>query len=260
LQWQLALRLYRDQIAMIFFVAGFVVAIVCAVHAHRTRQDNFWIWIVLIAPWLGSAIYFFAVVLPAALAQRKSAQNPVTPAQKLADARLLLDRAPSVENRLRYGEALLEAGQPGEAAQIFEAELSGEYADDARILNRLAEAQSACGNHAGALAAFERLRASGARLGRETELAYARSLAASGRIDDSVAAFRALLPHYPGEAARGHFAHLLIAQQRMPEARAVLEELVERARHAPAHQIERDGPIYEWARSELATVQKGLHL
>ena len=242
---------------MLFFIAGFVVAIVCAVHAYRTRQENFWIWIVLIAPWLGSAIYVIAVVLPAALAQHKAARHPATPASKLADAQLALDRAPSVENRLRYGEALLEAGQPGEAAQIFAAELKGEYAEDARILNRLAEAQSACGNHAAALEAYRKLRSSGARMGRETELAFARSLAASGDIDGSVAAFRALLPHYPGEAARGHFAHLLIAQGRMADARTVLEELVERARHAPAHQLERDGPIYEWARGQLAAVQKG---
>jgi hypothetical protein len=237
---------------MPFFGLGFIIGIVCAIHAYRTRQDQFWIWVVLILPVAGSIVYLIAVVLPAWNEQRRMAKPPPQNlAAQIAAARSLVERAPTVDNRLRLADLLLEGDQPREAASLYEAELKGNFAHDPQILNRLAQAQTACGDSAAALATLDTLKASGATLSRVSELARARALADTGQQEEAIAAYRALLPHYPGEDARGHFASLLLSMNRHDDARTVLQELVTRGQHAPAHLQARDAHIYTWAKGKL---------
>jgi hypothetical protein len=237
---------------MLFFLMGLAISVVCAVHAYRTKQETFWMWLVLMLPLAGSFAYVLAVVLPAWQEQRRTAKPaPQNLAGQITAARSAVERAPTVDNRLRLADLLLEADQPREAASLYEAELKGDFAEDPQILNRLAEAQVASGNSSAALGTFATLKTSGANLSRSSELSYARALADTGQSAEAVAAFRALLPHYPGEEARGHFASLLLTLGRHGEARDVLQELVTRGEHAPAHLQARDSHIYSWAKNKL---------
>jgi hypothetical protein len=243
---------------MLFFIMGLVISVVCAVHAYRTKQESFWMWIVLILPLAGSLAYVLAVVLPAWNEQRKSGgpKGPQNLAEQLSAARSAVERAPTVDNRLRLADALMASDQPREAAQIYQAELKGTFAEDPQILNRLAQAQTASGDSVAALATLEALKASGASLSRESELSRARALADTGQSEAAVDAYRALLPHYPGEDARGHFANLLLALGHSAEAQEVLQELVTRGTHAPVHLRARDQHIYDWAASKLGELQR----
>jgi hypothetical protein len=237
---------------MLFFILGLAVSVVCAVHAYRTQQDQFWMWIVLMLPMAGSLAYVFAVVLPAWHAQQRSTRAAEPDQYDVAAARKALERAPSVAGRLKLADSLMANDQPREAAALYAGELSGAFADDPQILNKLAQAQMASGDNDDALATLETLKASGATISRESELARARALAAVGKHDDAITAFQTLLPHYPGEDARGHFANLLLSLGRADEARDVLKEIVKRGEHAPKHLQNRDTNIYKWAESRLA--------
>jgi hypothetical protein len=237
---------------MLFFIMGLAISVVCAVHAYRTKQETFWMWVVLILPLAGSIAYVLAVVLPAWNEQRRmAAPPPQNLTAQIAAARSLVERAPTVDNRLRLADLLLESDQPREAASLYEGELKGNFAHDPQILNRLAQAQTACGDSAAALETLETLKTSGATLSRVSELARARALADTGQQEEAIAAYRALLPHYPGEDARGHFASLLLSMNRHDDARTVLQELVTRGQHAPAHLQARDAHIYTWAKGKL---------
>jgi hypothetical protein len=237
---------------MLFFIMGLAISVVCAVHAYRTKQESFWMWIVLILPLAGSVAYVLAVVLPAWNEQRRAAKpGPQNLAEQLAIARSAAERAPTVENRLKLADMLMASEQPREAVVIYQAELKDNFAQDPQILNRLAQAQAASGDSAAALATLETLKADGANLSRESELARARALADTGKSDDAISAYRALLPHYPGEDARGHFASLLLSLGLKEEARTVLQELVTRGQHAPKHLQARDQQIYSWAATKL---------
>jgi hypothetical protein len=238
---------------MLFFIMGLAISVVCAVHAYRTRQEQFWMWIVLLLPLAGSLAYMLAVVLPAWNEQRRNAKPAAqTLTEQLAAARSAAVRAPTVDNRLKLADLLMASDLPREAATLYQAELKGNFAQDPQILNRLAQAQASSGDSAGALATLEMLKADGAKLSRESELARARALADTGQSDAAIAAYHALLPHYPGEDARGHFASLLLSLNRTTEARDVLQELVTRGQHAPKHLQARDQHIYAWAQSKLS--------
>ncbi len=242
---------------MLFFIMGLAISVVCAVHVYRTKQEQFWMWIVLLLPLAGSLAYVLAVVLPAWNEARKAGgpKGPHNLAEQLAAARAAVERAPTVDNRLRLADALMASEQPREAATIYKGELKGAFAEDPQILNRLAQAQATSGDSAAALATLDALKATGASLSRDSELARARALADTGQSDAAVDAYRALLPHYPGEDARGHFANLLLGLGRTAEAREVLQELVTRGSHAPTHLRARDAHIYDWAQTKLGELR-----
>ncbi len=41
-----------------------LLAIICAIHVVRTRQQLYWLFILFAFPLLGSIVYFFAIYLP----------------------------------------------------------------------------------------------------------------------------------------------------------------------------------------------------
>ena len=71
---------------MPIFALGFAIAIVCAVHAYRTGQDRFWIFVLLIAPGVGSLLYVILVVFPQWQAQHGSRTRTLSPKEMLAKA------------------------------------------------------------------------------------------------------------------------------------------------------------------------------
>ena len=92
-----------------------LVAIFFAVHAVRNGRANYWLFVLLGFPFLGSVIYFFAEYLPEMRHSRigRQAVSAVTsivdPGRALREARADFERTPSADHRARLADALLEA-------------------------------------------------------------------------------------------------------------------------------------------------------
>ncbi|TXD82603.1 tetratricopeptide repeat protein, partial [Ralstonia pseudosolanacearum] len=171
---------------MPFLGIGFhvIVALFFAVHAVRTHQNLYWLFILFAFPLLGSVAYFFAIYLPelrysrGARVATRAVSQMIDPNRAVREARNDFDRAPTVQHRLRLGEALLEAGDAKEARQHFEQAATGPFAGDQAVLLGLARAQFATGDAAMAATTldtlFEAHRA--ARRQPDPTLLYARAL------------------------------------------------------------------------------------
>src|SRR5689334_23371978 len=117
---------------MSFFGIGVhvIVALCFAVHAIRTRQNIYWVFILFVFPLLGSLIYLFAVLLPSLRQSRggyvaaRAISQFVDPDRALREARIEFDRAPTVQHRMRLAAALLEAGKPDEALDHYQQAVS----------------------------------------------------------------------------------------------------------------------------------------
>lgn len=84
-----------------------LLAIFCAFHVVRSRQQMYWLFILFAFPLLGSLVYFFAVFLPETRLER-GARRAVTKAVKALDpdrdvreARVAYDEAPTTQNQIR---------------------------------------------------------------------------------------------------------------------------------------------------------------
>jgi hypothetical protein len=127
-----------------------VLALLCAIHVVRTRQQLYWLFILFAFPLLGSLVYLFAVYLPnsrlerSALRAVSAAAKALDPTREVREARAAFEDTPTAQNQMRLAAALLDAGDAAEAARQYEACLKGPFASDPEIRLGAARAFTEC--------------------------------------------------------------------------------------------------------------------
>ena len=190
-----------------------LIAVFFAVHAVRTGQPLFWLFILFSFPVLGSLVYFLVVYLPNSRLER-GARRAVTvaakvldPTRELRDARSAFEYTPTAQNQMRLAAALLEAGQAEEAAGNYEACLKGPFATDLEIRLGAVRAHYACGHYGQAVQHLESIRAQDKGFRPEQiSLLLAQSLAGAGRGADAKAEFEAALARFGGFETMAQYA------------------------------------------------------
>jgi Flp pilus assembly protein TadD len=182
--------------------------------------------------------------------------------EALAQYRLAVADAPEAHYAL--GFALVESGQPGEAATHFRQFLEARP-DDAlapRAATLLGVALAEQGDHAGAIDAFHRT------LGMQPQDADAQSgladaLRESGRLDDAAAAYRALLDLQPQNAqAWSNLGAVLALRQRPADAVIAFARAVELAPESAPARLNHGLGLMEAGRTTeaIAAFRRGLAL
>ncbi|MCC8393524.1 tetratricopeptide repeat protein [Paraburkholderia sp. MMS20-SJTR3] len=240
-----------------------LVAIYFAIHAVRTNQGMYWLFILFVFPLLGSVVYLFAVYLPSlrhsrgARAATQAISQFVDPNRALREARADFDRAPTVQHRLRLGDALLAAGNPREALEQFQAAANGPFATDPALLLGLARSQFAIGDYPAANTTLEKLFSVNPQERNQGEpaLLYARTLAALNA-PGTRAAFEQALTCANDVAPRCLFADWLAAQADAEDRRhagSLYAEIVQDAKHWPRHAREHNREWLQRAQAALAS-------
>lgn len=241
---------------MTLLLIGWFFAVVFAVHAVRTGQPLYWLFILFFFPGLGSLVYAIAIWLPEMRHSRqvRSARSKVReildPGRELREARAAHEDAPSVVNRLRLADALLADGKPAEALPLYDGALTGLYAGDPDILTRKARALLEAGRAADARALLDALIAEKPDFRSASgHLTYARAVAALGDRDRAHEEFGVLVDYFPGLEARARYATLLREWGETDRARALAADALRIAQRLPQHSRTADR---EW----IAMLQK----
>lgn len=189
-----------------------VLALICAVHAVRTRQNSYWLFILFAFPLLGSVAYFFGVYLPHSRLERgalkvvSAAVRAIDPQREVREARLAYDEAPTAQNSMRLAAALLDVGDASAAAQYAQC-LQGPFANDPEIRLGAARALVDCTRYAEALQHLDMLRRERPEFRAEAVLLLtARSLAGCGRSAEARAEFEAAVAQFGTYEAKAEYA------------------------------------------------------
>ena len=238
-----------------------IPAIFFGVHAVRTGRNMYWLMILLMAPFLGSVIYFFAEYLPEmrhSTVARKSVRvvtSLVDPNRELREARLGFDRTPTVDNRSRLAEALLARGDYDEAIEQFQACASGPYAQDIKFRRGLARAQLSAGRHAAAAGTLESLLADSPRdAGSDAALWLAQALT---QVDETraLAAFDHASHVHNTTETQAAYGIFLASLGRDAQARPLLEGVLHNARVGTPSSRELNRESIDQARAALKVVE-----
>lgn len=181
----------------------FLVAIYFAVHALRSGQGLYWLFILFSFPILGSVVYFLVIYLPNSRLEsdaRKamaSAAKILDPGRELREAQAAFEYTPSAQNQMRLAAALLNAGQAAEAAQHYQACLQGALAADPDIQLGAARAQVACGQFDAAMARLRALRDSRPDFrSEELALLLAQALASAGHKQEALREYEVAMARF----------------------------------------------------------------
>lgn len=180
-----------------------IFAIFCAVHAVRTRQPFYWLFVLFAFPLLGSLVYFFAIYLPNSRLNRGAvravsvAARAIDPGRAVRDARLLLEDTPTAQNQMRLAAALLENGAAEEAAEQYDACLKGPFASDLEIRFGAARALVECRRYADALVHLQLTRSTNAHFrADEIALLFGRAYAGESRHTEAHSEFEAAVARH----------------------------------------------------------------
>jgi len=180
-----------------------LVALFFAIHAVRSGQSGYWLFVLFSFPLLGSAVYFFAVYLPDSRLHHEArkviatASKTLDPTRELREARAAFEFSPTAQNHMRLAEALLEGGSAEEAATNYEACLKGPFSTDLEIRFGAARAYFACQKYQEAIELLNFVRAQDAKFRDEqVSLLFARSLAESGCRQEARSEFDSALSRF----------------------------------------------------------------
>lgn len=226
----------------LLIIGSVVLQFICLVHMVRTGRPYWWLWIILVGSYLGSAVYILTQVIPDLRNDpraRRAARSVVKSIDPERDRRRIaaqLDVADTVENRLRLAREALELGDAPQAEALFESARKGPHASDPDILLGLAQAQFARGDAAATRATLDALIAANPSFRSvDGHLLYACALEQLGEHDAALHEYEALATSYPGEEARVRYAELLAKRERFVDARKVLDDIAKRERAAPSY-------------------------
>jgi hypothetical protein len=219
-----------------------LVAIFFAVHAVRHGRANYWLFVLLGFPFLGSVIYFFAEYLPQMRHSRlaRQAVGTVTaiidPGRALREAKLDFERTPSADHRARLADALLDAGQAKDALAHYRASLSGHHAKDAKLRIGLANAALSAGEPALAAQTLRDLFADEPeRYAGAPALLLARAHADAGDESAALAAFDEAMTRHNSTETRCAYGLYLAGRGRDGRARELLDGVLRDAKLVDEH-------------------------
>jgi len=219
-----------------------LIAVFFAVHAVRTGQGRYWLFVLFAFPLLGSAVYALAVLLPQARHSPQGQQvvhgmrRLLDPDRELRQAQETLDVAATPDNRLRLADALLGAGRASEAVVQYQGVLTGIYAQDARIQVHLARALLEAGRADAARDLLEQvIRENPGLKSPEGHLTYARAVAALGDKAKAREEFETLVGYFAGLEARARYAGVLLEWGERERASALVEQSLKQAKRMPGY-------------------------
>lgn len=239
-----------------------VIAIFFAVHVVRSGGQLYWLFILFSFPLLGSVVYFLMIYLPQSRLDRGLRQatavaiKNLDPGRELRDARTAFDLTPTAQNQMRIANALLEAGEPQQAAQQFDVCLQGPFAKDAEIRFGAARAKLLCGQPAAASALLAQIRTDTPTFRpEEVALLTAHALAAEGRNEEARQAYAAAVERFGSVPCRAEFAIWSVSVGDLPTAQRLHAELEHAKKHMTQHARSLHQPLFRRLQSALGARQ-----
>lgn len=227
---------------MPFLGVHVAIALCFAVHAVRSGQERYWLFILFAFPMLGSVVYAVAIWLPewrhshAGRQVVQGVQRRLDPTRELRAAQDAFETAATTDNRVRLADALIEAGRAEDAMTHYEAALRGLYADDPDLQVRVARAQLESGRAGDARRRLDDL------IQRKPDfrspaghLLYARALAAEGDRDKARHEFDTLVGYFGGFEAHAFYAETLAGWGETDAAIRLRDEALRKAKRLPAY-------------------------
>lgn len=226
-----------------------IIALLCAIHAVRSGQPLYWLFILFAFPLLGSIVYVVVVYLPNSRLERGArraviaAGKALDPQRELREALAAFDDTPTAQNQMRLASALLEAGNGEEAARNYEACLQGPFANDPEIRYGAARAFLECGRYPEALAHLEGIRSAKPDFRPEAiTLLLARAYGGCARKAEARIEFESALARFGTFEASAEYAIWALATGDQETYARLQAEIDKQQKKWNAHTRELNGP------------------
>lgn len=213
-----------------------IIQVALIVHAIKTQREYYWIFIILIFPFLGSGAYFFVEVLPEIRRSKISRQTSkkiltaIDPQRDLKQRARQLAMSNNTQNKIELARECNQHGIYDEAIQLYRESLKGIYENDPNIMLELAQTLFHNKDFQDCKTMLDQLIEHNPEFkSQEGHLLYARTLEALSDNEAALHEYQVLSEYYSGYEARCRYALLLKKQGRLEQAHLLFNEILQQA-------------------------------
>lgn len=242
----------------LFGLLHFLIAIGFVIHAHNTGRPQYWMFILLFLPLVGSLAYVLFELFPELANSRRARKvasdlrTVVDPHREWRELSTQIRESDTIDAKCKFAEECERKEMWSEAITMYRQAAQGYFADDPDLLRRLARAELGSGDAKAALQILDDLRAKHPEYQNQgAHLTYARALEALDRLVEARAEYQALSGYFIGVEARTRYALLLDRLGEPLTARKLFEEVVRTSR---ARGIVLSDDDREWVRIAKARI------
>lgn len=227
---------------MPLMILSVFVQIALIVHAVRTGRPPYWIFIILLAPGIGSLAYFIIELLPELTGNHRARRayrgirKTLDPGAELRQRQREHRLSGSVDAARHLASELIASGNFAEAIEHYKKALTGLYEDDPDLLLGLAQAQFANKDYEQTKQTLEGLIEKNPDFrSPEGHLLYARAAEQCEDLALAETEYKAIAAYYAGAEAKVRYAALLERVGKNDDALEAYEDIVNIAELAPRH-------------------------
>jgi len=216
-----------------FYYITIAVQAYCAIHSYRNGTFNRWIFLIIFLPIIGSIIYIYSEVLSNKRFGKPNVNigaviNPGGNIKKLEDELRFTD---TFANRIKLADAYLAAGQTDKAIELYNASLTGAFAENEHVMAQLIVAYFEQQRYTEVIPIAKKLYNLPQFPRTRAHILYAKALENLGQTQQAENEFKAMKGRYAYYGPRYEYGLFLIRNHREHEAANVFTEMLNEEPH-----------------------------
>ena len=240
-------------------ILSILVQVVLVVHAIRTGQERYWIFILLFFPLVGSLVYAVIVLLPDLRTNHhahkagNAFKNVIDPDRNIRDHARNLERSDTVENKIRLAEELTHKGMLDEALNLYHEALTGVFKHEPHLMLAVAKILFKQGKYQETRTTLDSLIAENPDYkSQEGHLLYAMTLEKIGDNEAASHEYEVLCEYYSGFEAKCRYGLMLKAQGKTVRANELFSDILNEAKLGGRHVAKMNGEWISIAKKEIS--------
>lgn len=220
------------------FVSGllwipYVLQLLCILHILKKGQNMYWIWIIIMLPYIGGIAYFIIEILPG-LSRGNSVTSIqdsivyfIRPKEKIEALRRKAEFSPTHNNCLEYADALLSNGEYAKALELYTAQNNGLFKDDVELQYKIALAEYKSGHFTEAKAYIEKIQDQQTKLFKHPNhtLLYCAIIENTDKPETVKTEYKRILTTTPISSLELHYLQFLVKNNDVDEVLQKIEHM-----------------------------------
>jgi len=228
----------------------------CAFHSYRNGTLNRWIFIIVFLPVIGSIIYLYSEILANSRIRKPNIDmgamfNPGSKITKLENELRFTD---TFTNRVKLADAYLDAGQIDKAIELYNASLTGAFAENEHVLAQLVVAYFEKERYDDVIRTAKKIYKLPQFARSRAHILYARALENSGNTEQAEAEFKLMKGRYSYFGPRYEYGLFLIRADRLSDAKQIFEEMLNEEQHLGSMEKRTNRIWFAKAKEELRKI------
>lgn len=205
----------------------------CIYHTYKNRKPYYWYFIIFFIPVFGSIIYLITQVYNNRDAKKITSEitHIINPTKKVKDLKQQLQFAETYQNRVNLADAYLEIKDFNNAIIYYLEALEDDFENDLYVIKQIMEAYFHAEDFNNVILNAQKIKNHPEFKKSRAQFIYGLALERVGKLDKAEANLKAIDIRYSFYNERLVFAKFLISQDKITEAKAVLNEVFIESKH-----------------------------